>query len=95
MKYSWYSQANLVCGLGPQGLAALKNLREEGFNATILEKRPTIGGIWQYTEERGETSVLQSKGIHCSYCRLCKAKRIATLGNVCKYRVSGRSKSLP
>jgi cation diffusion facilitator CzcD-associated flavoprotein CzcO len=70
---------------------ALKNLREEGFDATIFEKRPAIGGIWQYTEERDETSVLQSKRIHRSYGRLCKAKRIATLGNVSKYRVSRRS----
>jgi dimethylaniline monooxygenase (N-oxide forming) len=52
--------------LGPQGLVALKNLREEGFDATIFEKRPAIGGIWQYTEERDETSVLQSKRVHRS-----------------------------
>lgn len=59
--------------LGPQGLVALKNLREEGFDATIFEKRPAIGGIWQYTEERDETSVLQSKRIHVAradYVRL-------------------------
>ena len=46
---------------GPQGLVTLKNLREEGFDATIFEGRSSIGGVWQYTEEPGKTSVLQSK----------------------------------
>ena len=45
---------------GPQGLVTLKNLREEGFDATIFESRPSIGGVWQYTEDWGETSVLRS-----------------------------------
>ena len=49
---------------GPQGIAALKNLREQGFDAVCFEKQDYIGGAWQFSEDRDVTSVLRSR----SYC---------------------------
>jgi dimethylaniline monooxygenase (N-oxide forming) len=43
---------------GPTGLAALKNLREEGFSVTVFEKRGCVGGIWAYTDDVDTTTAL-------------------------------------
>jgi hypothetical protein len=43
---------------GPSGLAALKNLREEGFSATVFEKRASVGGVWAYTDDVDTTTAL-------------------------------------
>lgn len=40
-----------VIGGGPVGLMALKNLREDGFDATILERRPYVGGLWKQSSD--------------------------------------------
>jgi len=53
--------ANYRSKIGPIGLAALKNLREEGFEATIFEKYSTIGGVWNFNLDPTVTSVLESK----------------------------------
>lgn len=39
---------NTVCiiGAGPSGLVTAKVLKRDGFNVTIFEKKPTIGGVW-------------------------------------------------
>jgi dimethylaniline monooxygenase (N-oxide forming) len=42
----------------PSGLAALKNLREEGFSATVFEKRVSVGGVWAYTDDVDTTTAL-------------------------------------
>ena len=52
-----------VIFIGPQGLCALKNLREEGFEVTLFEKCAYIGGAWQFTESRDQTCVLPSKRV--------------------------------
>jgi cation diffusion facilitator CzcD-associated flavoprotein CzcO len=49
-----------VIGLGVTGLAALKNLLEEGFNATGYESRDTVGGLWKYTDNQEIMSVLET-----------------------------------
>ncbi|KXS97434.1 hypothetical protein AC578_8824 [Pseudocercospora eumusae] len=40
-----------VIGGGPCGLMALKNLREDGFNATLYESRDWVGGLWKYSTD--------------------------------------------
>ncbi|KAK4686591.1 dimethylaniline monooxygenase (N-oxide forming) / hypotaurine monooxygenase, partial [Tremellales sp. Uapishka_1] len=45
---------------GTTGLAALKNLLEQGFDAVGLERNDYIGGIWQFNEDTNRTSVLKS-----------------------------------
>ncbi|KAH6643204.1 dimethylaniline monooxygenase 2 [Boeremia exigua] len=59
-----------VIGAGPAGLVALKNLLEEGFNATGFDRNPYVGGLWQYTED-DRTSVLQSTVVNISKERGC------------------------
>lgn len=54
-----------VIGAGPAGLVALKNLLEEGFDATGFDKNPYVGGLWQYTEE-DKTSVLPTTVVNIS-----------------------------
>jgi dimethylaniline monooxygenase (N-oxide forming) len=54
-----------VIGLGPAGLVALKNLKEEGFDVTGFDRNNYIGGIWKYSEN-GNTSVLQSTHVNIS-----------------------------
>jgi dimethylaniline monooxygenase (N-oxide forming) len=54
-----------VIGLGPAGLIALKNLKEEGFDATGFDRNGYIGGVWKFTEE-GSTSVLQTTLVNIS-----------------------------
>jgi dimethylaniline monooxygenase (N-oxide forming) len=49
-----------VIGSGVTGLVTLKNLLEEGFDATAFESRDTIGGLWKYTTEREIVSVLET-----------------------------------
>ena len=40
-----------IIGAGPLGLMALKNFREDGFDATAFEARPYVGGLWQYSND--------------------------------------------
>ena len=47
--------------LGPAGLAALKNLREEDFSVTVFEKRNSVGGVWAYTDDVNLTTTLPCK----------------------------------
>ncbi|KAH7559856.1 dimethylaniline monooxygenase 2 [Bipolaris maydis] len=59
-----------VIGLGPAGLVALKNLKEEGFEAVGFDRNSYIGGLWQYsTEER--TSVMETTMVNFSKERMC------------------------
>ena len=47
--------------IGVTGLVTLKNLREEGFNAKCFESSDFIGGVWSFSENKNETSILQCK----------------------------------
>mmetsp|Transcript_21590 Transcript_21590/g.50080 ORF Transcript_21590/g.50080 Transcript_21590/m.50080 type:complete len:90 (+) Transcript_21590:167-436(+) len=40
------SQKVLILGAGPSGLVALKEMREKGHDAHILEKSQLIGGVF-------------------------------------------------
>jgi hypothetical protein len=45
--------------IGVSGLATLKNLLEEGYEATCFESRDSIGGLWKFSE--GDvTTILKS-----------------------------------
>lgn len=62
-----------VIGAGPQGLCALKNLLEEGFDATVLEARGCVGGLWAYSDDTDECTVLESTRLIISKLRNCYA----------------------
>ncbi|KIW92663.1 uncharacterized protein Z519_06510 [Cladophialophora bantiana CBS 173.52] len=59
-----------VIGLEAFGLVALKNLREEGFNATGFDKNLYVGGLRQFTE-KDQTSVLEFTIVNISKERGC------------------------
>jgi len=54
-----------VIGLGAAGLVALKNLKEEGFDATGFERNAYIGGLWRFSED-DKTSVLNTTIVNIS-----------------------------
>ncbi|KAE9365072.1 FAD/NAD(P)-binding domain-containing protein [Stipitochalara longipes BDJ] len=56
-----------IVGGGPGGMAALKELRELGFNVTLFERRSEVGGIWTWTEDRSMTTALKET-------QLCNSK---------------------
>jgi hypothetical protein len=43
---------------GPTGLTMLKTLREDGFAATLYERRGQVGGLWAYSENPTYTTAL-------------------------------------
>src|SRR4051794_14029900 len=55
---------------GPAGLVALKNLRDEGFNAIGFDRNNYIGGLWQYSTNN-QTSVLETTVVNISKERAC------------------------
>ncbi|PGH04740.1 hypothetical protein AJ80_08470 [Polytolypa hystricis UAMH7299] len=48
-----------VVGCGVSGLAALKNFREEGFDAVAFDRRSYVGGLWRFSDGL-ETTVLST-----------------------------------
>ncbi|KTD63420.1 dimethylaniline monooxygenase [Legionella santicrucis] len=53
-----------VIGAGPSGLAAIKNLQEQGVkNITVFEKCNQIGGNWIYDEENAHSSIYETTHI--------------------------------
>lgn len=57
-QFVWYHTYRLRIGV--TGLATLKNLCEEGYEAQCFESKLFIGGVWSFTEE-DETSILECK----------------------------------
>ncbi|KAM3457951.1 hypothetical protein NHJ6243_007576 [Beauveria neobassiana] len=55
-----------VVGLGGMGIAAVKNLIEEGFEVTGFDKSPYYGGLWHFTEDKETLSILEYTPTHCS-----------------------------
>jgi dimethylaniline monooxygenase (N-oxide forming) len=39
----------------------LKTLKEDGFSATLYERRSQVGGLWAYTENTAWTTALKCK----------------------------------
>ena len=53
-----------VIGAGPSGLAAIKNLHEQGITAiTAFEKNNQVGGNWVYDEHNNHSSVYETTHI--------------------------------
>lgn len=53
-----------VIGAGPSGLAAIKNLQEQGVSdITVFEKNNQIGGNWVYDEDNDHSSVYETTHI--------------------------------
>ncbi|OAA69551.1 dimethylaniline monooxygenase 2 [Cordyceps fumosorosea ARSEF 2679] len=50
-----------VIGLGGMGIAAVKNLVEEGFQVTGFERNAYCGGLWHFTEDKTTLSILECK----------------------------------
>ncbi|CAM1508643.1 Fc.00g054910.m01.CDS01 [Cosmosporella sp. VM-42] len=48
-----------VIGAGPTGISMLKQLRDDGFHATLFERRSTVGGLWAYDAGHGWTTALR------------------------------------
>ncbi|TKA78585.1 hypothetical protein B0A55_03873 [Friedmanniomyces simplex] len=59
-----------VVGLGAHGLATLKNLVEEGFDATGFDSNTYVGGIWHATSE-ARLSSLPTTVVNVSRERAC------------------------
>ncbi|OAQ98354.1 hypothetical protein LLEC1_04968 [Akanthomyces lecanii] len=55
-----------VVGLGGMGIAAVKNLIEEGFEVTGFDRSPYYGGLWHFTEDKQTLSILEYTPTHCS-----------------------------
>ena len=49
-----------IIGAGWSGLLACKHMLEEGLTVTVLERKATIGGVWQYSDDTEETTVMRS-----------------------------------
>ncbi|KAJ8104402.1 flavin monooxygenase-like protein [Lipomyces tetrasporus] len=60
-----------VIGCGPFGLATLKNLLEEDFDATAFDKRHSIGGVWEFNENVNYTSTLPTTVSNVSKYKSC------------------------
>jgi cation diffusion facilitator CzcD-associated flavoprotein CzcO len=58
---------------GPAGMAALKELRELGFDVTLFERRKDMGGIWTWTEDRSITTALKETQLCNSKFGVCSA----------------------
>lgn len=53
-----------VIGAGPSGLAAIKNLQEQGLtHITVFEKNNQIGGNWVFDEQNNHSSVYETTHI--------------------------------
>lgn len=50
----------VIIGGGWSGILSLKCMMEEGLSAVLLEKRDTIGGIWQYSDDPNIPTVMMS-----------------------------------
>ncbi|KAF2762583.1 FAD/NAD(P)-binding domain-containing protein [Pseudovirgaria hyperparasitica] len=56
-----------VLGLGLTGVTTVKNLVEIGLDAVGFDKNGYIGGLWQWTKNPNQTSILKSMSIHSCF----------------------------
>ena len=60
-----------VIGAGPLGLLAAKNLKEQGFDITVFERRRYVGGLWQHSNEDiitvNPNTVFNSSRFRCAF----------------------------
>jgi len=47
-----------VIGAGAGGLATGRILRDAGFEVSVLERAPAVGGVWRYEQPEASNPVL-------------------------------------
>lgn len=52
-----------VIGAGPSGIAAAKNLLDEGLDVTVYDRGEEVGGNWVFAEKTGHSSVFETTHI--------------------------------
>ena len=52
-----------VIGAGPSGIAALKNLLDEGVDAVLYDRNQEVGGNWIFNEQESHSSVFETTHI--------------------------------
>jgi thioredoxin reductase len=52
-----------VIGAGPSGIAAAKNLLDEGLHVTVYDYGKEVGGNWVFTEDESHSSVFETTHI--------------------------------
>ncbi|KAF5983025.1 flavin-containing protein [Fusarium coicis] len=55
-----------IIGAGPTGISMLKQLLQDGFSATLFERRSSVGGLWAYDANNGWTTALASTSANIS-----------------------------
>ena len=48
-----------VIGAGPSGIAAVKNIRQEGVEVVAYDANQDVGGNWIYNEKSSHSSVFE------------------------------------
>lgn len=57
------NQKVAVIGVGPSGIAALKNLLDQGIDAVAFDRNQDVGGNWIYSEDESHSSVFETTHI--------------------------------
>ncbi|KAG5758325.1 hypothetical protein H9Q72_013533 [Fusarium xylarioides] len=55
-----------IIGAGPTGISMLKQLLQDGFSATLFERRSSVGGLWAYDANNRWTTALASTSANIS-----------------------------
>ena len=58
-------QTVCVIGAGVSGLVAAKTFLEEGFDVTVLEKKPGLGGVWEKSRIYPGVTTQSSRHTYC------------------------------
>jgi cation diffusion facilitator CzcD-associated flavoprotein CzcO len=54
-----------VIGAGVSGLVAAKTFLEDGFEVTVFEKKPSLGGVWEKSRSYPEVTTQSSRHTYC------------------------------
>ncbi|KAF5989586.1 flavin-containing protein [Fusarium bulbicola] len=55
-----------IIGAGPTGISMLQQLLQDGFSATLFERRSSVGGLWAHDANDGWTTALASTSANIS-----------------------------
>ncbi|MEM6753250.1 MAG: NAD(P)-binding domain-containing protein [Cyanobacteria bacterium P01_C01_bin.38] len=54
-----------VIGAGVSGLVAAKTFLEDGFDVTVFEKKPSLGGVWEKSRTYPQVTTQNSRHTYC------------------------------